>query len=121
MRLSVYGYIVLATIAGALICAFAGAAYAFRQRSLFVEDFGTLFLVPPLFFFLGMLREELRTGWAVILWPIIIAVICMYAFSSKVAFVDPVTRTPHLNSRILLLTCLIGVTALALTVPPWYE
>jgi len=121
MGLSMFGYIVLAIIVGAVGCAFAAGIWAFRKRSLSPEDFGTLVLVPLSFFLVGSLREELHTGWALFLWPIIISVLCMYAFSAKVAFVDAATQTAHRNSRILFLAALAAVAAAALLVPPWYE
>jgi hypothetical protein len=121
LRLSLFGYAVLAVVGGAALSAIAAGILAIRRRGLFLEDFGTVFLVPLAFRVVGMLRSDLHVGFALIFWPIIVAVLCMYLFSIKVMLVDRGTQNGHRNSRLLFFISLAVVVTAALTVPPWYE
>ena len=121
MGLSVFGYILFAVLICAPICAL-WALNASRIRSRFqIVDIGTLFLPPVAFFFVGYLRHELRFGWALFFWPIIIAVVTMYALPLKAVALNLTASSPKRLSSVLFLGCLIAAVLLAFMVPPWYD
>jgi hypothetical protein len=121
LHLSAFGYAVLAVVVVAFLLTIAAGVLAIRRRDLHIEDFGTIFVVPLSFLVVGTLRPELRIGFALLFWPIIAAVLCMYLLSIKVMLVDRVSQNGHRNSRLLFYVSLALVVTAALTVSPWYE
>ncbi len=121
MGLGVFGYILIAV----LICAPISALWALnasRVRSRFqIVDIGTLLLPPLAFFIIGGLRRELQIGWALLFWPIIIAVVTMYALPLKVIALNLDASSPKRLSTGLFFVCLSAAVLLAFTVSPWHD
>ena len=121
MKLSVFGYVVVFITIGAFTIPAISAFRAQSTHRLFVADLGTVVLAPIAFGAVGALRAELHTGYALLLWPIIIAVLGMYLFTFRVWVMDAVSSTHHRTSQVLSLG-FVGLSIIAaLTVPPWYE
>jgi hypothetical protein len=119
--LSAFGYAVALIGAGALVAAALSLVVAGKRNTLALEDIGSLVLVPAAFFVIGSLRNDLHTGFALIFWPIIIAVIVAYSFSLKVWVVDTGRSNARLTSRALFWGSIVASSVAALLVPPWYE
>ena len=121
MALSAFGYAVLIVVVCAPLAALWAVFRALRVRRLFWEDLGTLVTPPILFVAVGLTRADLQVGWAMVLWPIIIAVLAMYAYSVKATAVDSWAPSARRNSVALATVCSGAAILAALTVPPWYE
>lgn len=121
MRLSAFGYTVFSILVAAPILVVASSVWVARRGRFFMADIAAIFLPPVVFFAVGMLREELRTGWALILWPIIIFVVCAYAYSAKAVYLNRRVKNPSRSANIFLLTCMVAAAVAALAVPPWHD
>ncbi len=115
-------YVVVCTIyvviAGGIVLCVIAAIYAGRHRRLFIEDFGTVLLIPILFLLIAGYRD---LAMGLIVWPIVLAVILMYAFAAKVSFVDRPSGHAHRNSKWLFYSALFCAVGAAVVLPPWYE
>lgn len=124
--LSAFGYAVVLIGVGAVAAAALSLVVAGKRNRLALEDIGTLALAPAAFFIIGSLRSDLHTGFALLFWPIIIAVIVAYSFSLKVWVVDFWVvdfgrSNARLTSRTLFWGSIVASSVAALLVPPWYE
>jgi len=114
--------IILLLVVGGAIAVVAGSlVYARRRGRLFIEDVVTLIGAPLIFVAVGLLRSELVVGWALVLWPIVVALICAYLFGFKVIVIDHMSPSWRRNSRVMLAVIFMASAVTALTVPPWYE
>jgi hypothetical protein len=121
MGLSVFGYAALAILIGAPISAI-WALYAAHGRGTFqLLDLGTTLLPPIAFLAIAVVRPELHFGYAVLFWPIIIAVVAMYCLPLKTIAVNLNAASPKRLSTVLFLVCLGSAVLLGIAVPPWYE
>jgi uncharacterized membrane protein YccC len=73
------------------------------------------------FIVIGSAREELRTGWALMLWPVLIAVVSTYLLAAKVFIVDRFVEDTRKSSLGLLVGLGAGALVLALVVPQLLE
>jgi hypothetical protein len=121
MGISVFGYIVFAVLVGAPASALWALRVSLKRGRFQIADIGTLLFPPIVFFLAGRLRPEIHIGWAMFLWPIIIAVVSMYAFALKVFALDSRVSKSALPSVGLFVVCLVVAVLLAFTVPPWYD
>jgi len=121
LRLSGFGYRVLAIVSGAPVAAVSGFIAAYKHQSLHWEDFSAILLAPLTFWIVGFFRRELHTGWAMLLWPIILGVVFMYLYAAKVLALDIWYHASHLRSRIFLGLSLVTAAVLGGLVPPWYD
>ena len=121
MTLSAFGYGVLAM----LVCAPASAVVAFgflyRQRLLRAVDFATIALPPFGFILVGYFRPVLHVGWAMLLWPILIAVSSMYLFAAAALLRAKLANSSARISLAVLAVCVLVSVVLGATVPPWYD
>lgn len=121
MHLSVSGYVAVAVILGAPLVAIVGLAFAAHRRSLHATDFGALLLPALLFVAVGAFREQIQTGWAMIIWPIVIAVVSMYALGIKLLAVDRYASQSAKTSKALLIILVLMAVALGLLVKQWLD
>ncbi len=122
MKLSAFGYLVMFTLLGAPVSALYALYQAIKRAKFHVSDIGTLLVPPLIFLFVGRyFRPVLQTGWAMILWPIIIVVIAMYAFALKVAAIE--SRLSNHRAASIWLFIFISVLSLivSFSVGPWYD
>ena len=108
-------------IIAAPVVAIWAAVLAARDDRFFFADAAAVVLSPVIFFVVGAMREGLRTGWALLLWPIIIFVVCAYIYGAKVLLLDDQIRTGRRVANAFLITCVTVAAVMALTVSPWYE
>ena len=121
MRLSIFGYIVLAVVLGAPIAAIYSFVHARRKGLFHPVDIGTLLGPPLIFIFVGYFRPELHIGWAMVLWPIILGVLSMYVFALKIAVIDRWLSKPRGVSIGVFAFCSLASVILAIVVGPWYD
>ena len=117
MALSLYGYAALLILVGAPVSAIVAAV---RAKRLFWEDLGIVVFPSIIFIGVGIFRPALHTGWAMFLWPIIIAVLSLYAFTLKTAL-DRRFPKGRRYSRVFAAVCMVTALVIALMVPPWYD
>ncbi len=108
-----------ALLAGPLLSLVA-LATAYRHGRGAALDLATLLAPPILFFVVGCTREELRMGWALILWPVLLFASCGYLLVAKIWVIDR-WASPIASSRILFLLTLLSALALAVNVPQLLE
>jgi biotin transporter BioY len=70
---------------------------------------------------IGAFREQIQTGWAMIIWPIVIAVVSMYALGLKFLAVDRYTPQTERTSQALLTILVLVAVALGLSVKQWLD
>jgi len=118
MRAILLWVVLLAGPVGALL-----AIVAARRRGDFRPiDVGALLLPPVVFFVVALELKSQAKGVGLVLWPIVIALVCAYAFALKVFVADRALRLSTLQtSKALLLAMSAGALALAFLAPPWYE
>ena len=121
MALSVFGYVVLVTLTGAPLVAIVSVIYLVKRKHAHLTDLGTISLPPVAFVVVARTRPELQIGWAMMIWPILIAVASMYALGIKVALFDDVATVARTSSRVLFTVCLAASLVLGLTIGPWYD
>jgi hypothetical protein len=109
-----------ALVAGPILAAVALVA-AHRHGRAHAADYGALVIPAVLFLLVGYAREELRTGWALILRPILIGVLSTYLLAGKVLIVDRNLTRTNRTSLLLLAALTIGALVFALLVPPLLE
>lgn len=97
------------------------AVFGVRNETFFIADAAAVVLSPVVFFVVGVMREGLRTGWALFLWPVIIFVVCAYAYGAKVLLMNGQIKAERRAANAFLITSVAVSAALALTVSPWYE
>lgn len=118
---SVFGYILFAVLICAPLSAIGAITVSGMRGRFQIVDIGTLLLPPLAFFVIGSLRSELHMGWAMLFWPIIVAVVSMYAVALKIFAIDPITSSARPISVGLFCVCAVAAALLALFVPPWYD
>jgi hypothetical protein len=121
MRLSAFGYLVLVVLLGAPVVAVASVTHLLKRKRAHLTDLGTVLLPPVLFVIVGRTRSDLQIGWAMLIWPILIAAASMYALGLKVALFDGRVLETRMSSRVLFAACLAASLLLALTISPWYD
>lgn len=121
MNLSTSGYVAVAVILGAPVVALVGFVFAAKRRSIHVADLGTLVLPPLLFVVVWAFREQLQTGWAMIIWPIVIVVVALYALGLKLLAVDRYAPQSERASKALLAILTLAAVAFALSVTQWLD
>jgi hypothetical protein len=121
MQLSAFGYLVLIVLLGAPVVAVASAIHLLKRKRAHWTDLGTVLLPPVLFVIVGRTRPDLQIGWAMLIWPILIAAATMYALGLKVALFDGRVLDTRASSRVLFTACFAGSLLLALTIGPWYD
>ena len=104
-----------ALLAGPLLAALALIA-AYRHGRAQALDWAVLLVPPALFFGVGFSREELRSGFALVLWPILLFAGCGYLLAAKILVVDR-WSSPARSSRTLFSLTAFGAVCLALVVP----
>jgi hypothetical protein len=119
--MSAFGYIVSGIVIGAPVLAIVALIMAAQQHRFQFFDVGTLLLPPVVFIAIGSFRPEIHIGFAMLFWPIIIAVVSMYAFALKVLAIDKTLSHPVPFSAGLFLSSLLVAIVLGAAVPPWYE
>ena len=70
-------------LAGAPVVAAVALLRSYRQGTLVAPDLGIPVLPTVAFLAVAIAREELRTGWALLVWPILIAMLSMYLLAAK--------------------------------------
>ena len=94
---------------------------AHRHGRAHVTDYATLVVPTIMFAVVGYTREELRTGWALILWPVIVAVFSMYLLAAKVLVIDRGSVSSKRTSLLLLMILTGGSLVFSLLVPQLLE
>jgi hypothetical protein len=113
----------LLIILGAPIGALIACIRSFKQKKLYLIDFGTLFLPPYVFIMLRHLNiKPDDTGWTFVIWPIIIGVASMYVFIFKSEVLDK-GNAKDTKKRSIKLFIFLNLTAvfLAFVGRPFYE
>lgn len=121
MGLSLFGYAVLAILLGAPLAAAWALYTSNRHHSFQILDFGSMLLPPFAFLAVAVVRPELHTGYAIVVWPIIIAVGAMYSLLLKTFALNLNASTAKRLSTVLFVVCLSCAVLLGLAVPPWYD
>jgi len=121
MSLSISGYVVLILVIGAPLSALAGFIFAARRKSIHVPDFATPVVPALMFVAVGSFRTELLTGWAMVLWPLFIMVVSMYALSAKHLVIDRHIQRTKRTSSALLAVLMLGSFILSVSVPQLLE
>ena len=104
-------------IAGGVILSLAASFWAGQRGQLFLADFGAVLGAPLLLFIIAGMRNVAMAG---IVWPIVAAVLLMYAFAVKVFIFDRHGESRRNSMRFFyfaVLACLVA----AVVVPAWYE
>jgi hypothetical protein len=71
------------------------------------------------FFMIAVNRDAQSTGLGLVLWPIVVGLVCTYAFALKVFLIDSALRVPAaVTSKVWLAVLSIGAGAFALIAPP---
>jgi formate hydrogenlyase subunit 3/multisubunit Na+/H+ antiporter MnhD subunit len=70
---------------------------------------------------IGATREEIQTGLAMIVWPVLIGMFSMYLFGSKLLIAQRFLSPNGLASRALLPVLVVVAGSLALAVPQFLE
>ena len=104
-------------IAGGAILSLVAAFWAGQRGQLFATDIGAVFGAPFLFFLVAGARNVAIAG---IVWPIVAAVLLMYAFSAKVFILDRLGQSRR-NSKGLFYFAVVACLIAAISVPAWYE
>jgi hypothetical protein len=121
MALSTSGYAAVAILLAAPVAALSGFVFAARRRAVHITDAGTACLPLVAFVAVAAFREELHTGWAMIIWPVVIAVAALYALALKYVVVDPVFGNARRSSVLFLGVLSLAAMALGLFVPQLLE
>jgi hypothetical protein len=121
MQLSLFGYAVILFIAASFLGGLVAAVVAWRRKTLFFPDVGTVLLAPALFYILGSLRPEFRIGWGMILWPFITLVFGFVLFGLRVSVFDHLFQNPLRNSVVLCLMYLAFAVLGGFGMPAWYD
>ncbi|MBN2241102.1 MAG: hypothetical protein JW793_00325 [Acidobacteria bacterium] len=110
--------LIVASFFGALV---ATIIVAWRKRTLFISDVGTVLLAPAMFLFLGSLRPEFQVGFGMEVWPFVTLVFGCLLFGIRVVILDCAFSHPRKNS-IVLCTLYVSIAVLGgLFMPPLYE
>ena len=115
------GIIALAIVGVAPVAALVAVLHRNKSGRLLGSDLGALTLPPVLFIIIGLARPALWTGWAMFVWPIIIFVVCAYAYAARVILVRTGIDDDQRISRVFFAVSLLGAAIVATTVSPWYD
>ncbi len=120
MKLSVFGYLILAIVLGAVAIVAASGVAAYRRKKLFAYDFGTVFFPFVAFYIVGILRPEFRIGWGPMLGSFATLVLSAYAFGLRVAVIDRWVENARFSSRVVFVVCVAVAVWFAATLAPLY-
>lgn len=113
-------YAVVAILIGAGLSA-AWTIHVLNTRNrLQMLDFGTMLMPPCAFLLVSMARPELHVGYAMLIWPVVIAAFAMYAMPLKVIALN-LGATPKYISAALFWVSVSAAVVLGLSVPPWHD
>lgn len=95
---------------------------AYRSNTFYATDLA-LFVAPPFGFFvaLGILNEQALTGWAFMLYPILILGLSVAAMHARVFLLPHLGVSARKASRGSLVATLAVAVALGMFVSPVYE
>ena len=119
--LSLSGLIFFAALACAPIAAFAGVAYGYRRGTAYASDVAATVLPMLLFVAIGATREDLKTGLAMIVWPVLVGMLSMYLVAAKLLVAQRFFRSSRVASNIFLVALLFSAGSLAIAVPQLLE
>ena len=94
---------------------------AHRHNHANLWDYGVLVAPTFMFFVVGCQREELRTGWALLLWPVLIECASTYLVAGKLLIVNRVAPNTTRSSKILFVASMAAAVGGALAVPQLLE
>jgi hypothetical protein len=121
MKLSLFGYTVLALIIAVCLGAFASLVFAWRRRKLYSFDFGTIFLPPIALRVVGAMRTDFSIGWGLTIWPFIFLIIGMFLLIIRVFAIDRFSGHPRRYSIVIFSSLLIVSVLAGFLLPPWYD
>ena len=108
-------------LAGAPVVAAVALLRSYRQGTLVAPDLGIPVLPTVAFLAVAIAREELRTGWALLVWPILIAMLSMYLLAAKLLLLQRLCYLSRNTSNVILLLLVSAAVAFALFVPQLLE
>ena len=93
-----------------------------RSGTLFISDLALL-IAPPLAFVIALVvfNEPALTGWAFLLYPLLIAALSVGLLHARVFVLCRMGVSAQTVSRILLGAAIVGSALLGTFVPPLYE
>ena len=119
--LSTSGIAFFVALVGAPLVALLALFYEYRRGTPLGADAAATVLPTFVFIAVGATREEIQTGWAMIIWPVLIAMFSMYMVAAKLLVVQRFATSGRTASKLLLSTLLLGAATLGFTVPQILE
>ena len=110
----------LALIAGPVLAAIALVA-AHRHGRTNAADYGVVFVPVITFIVIGGMRDELRTGWALFIWPVLIAAGSTYLLAAKILLVDRFVKDTKRSSLGLFVSLALAAASMGIFVPQLLE
>ena len=121
MKLSLFGYTLLALIIADCLAAFASVVIAWRRSKLYTFDFGTIVLPPIALRVVGAMRTDFSIGWGLTIWPFIFLIIGMFLLTIRVFVIDRFSGHPRRYSLVIFSSLLVASVLAGFLLPPWYE
>ena len=120
-QLSTSGIAFFVALAGAPLVALLALTYAYRRGTVHGADLAATILPAFAFVAAGATRDEIQTGWAMILWPVFICMFSMYFVAAKILVVQRFVAMGKATSTLVLAALVLGAALLGLAVPQLLE
>jgi len=121
MKLSLFGYTLLALIVADCLGAFAALVIAWRKRKFYIYDFVTIFLPPIAIRVVGAMRTDFSIGWGLIIWPFIFLLLGMFMLTIRVFIIDRFSVHSKRYSLVIFSSLLVTSILAGFLLPPRYE